>query len=181
MPVIPAGPISPIIVAVRQLIAASPAFQTWTGHAGNSTEAAKSVHLFASLPFTDEGYEPQDVINTRPCAILNLAPQMGWLAERNSSDGFIPFGRIMAEIQDNVPEPEDGVEAQQHYYDVALSFMNSFGQVMEEVATIAESGAYPMFQRIYSNKPIARIDPDLRESQGDYHFGYIIFEWGFRA
>lgn len=178
MAVTPGGSITPQFVATRQLIANTAAFQAWTGAAG-AAGALPRVHGAYSLPYIEGEYTPQQVIDTRPCCIVNLFPNKGWMAQRAGSDGFLPMGMFLAEFQDTVPVPgEEIVDTAQFYLDSFLTFMNNFGAVLEQVIEVAESGGYPYLQRVFTHKSIARIDPELRESQGDYHFAYAVFQWG---
>lgn len=137
---------------MRELIAASPAFQAWTGTA-DATAAAARVHLLVAPP---DSPRPLTLIDfgdfaRERVAVTNAAK---W-AQRSSSNLIVWFQADATAGEE--PDP-------------TIDFCNQVGAVwadMEKMAGVYEKAAFPANLIELASAPV-RIEEEKRQTEGDY-------------
>lgn len=152
MPVTPVGILSEPLAALRRLVAASPAFQAWTG-TGSADEAAQRVHMlvapmsaprpYALIDFGDVARERTVITNRRTWQDRIGSTMLLWI-QADAGGGEEP--------------------------DSTIDFCNRVGAVMSDVETLCGDrvNGFPGLILIDLANPPLRVEEQDRQTQGDY-------------
>lgn len=146
----PTGILSQPLARMRNLIAASPAFQAWVG-ASNSLEALPHVHLLSTTR------KP-----SLPLCLIDLGD--GFERVRTTLVNGRPFessGQIVVYFRDLVAPGADPVDA-------AYAFTNRLGAVWQDFERLAGKPDRVGITQISLSSPPTRIEADRRQYAGDY-------------
>jgi hypothetical protein len=170
----PEGPISEPIEQFRALLAESPTWQAWIG--GDPGDADAHIYETASLPYSNMPYTRAQIEALRPFGIVNILPSLGVELRLSTTDGFTEMTRVEIEVQDNI-------SAELPYREVSRAFNNRMGRILREIYDLSLDGGdnRPFIARIFTAGPISRCEPEVRTSEGDYHFLRIVGEVGIRS
>jgi|GEM_PF-6566486 len=185
MPVAATGFISLSIENLRDLVARSPTWQTWTGSTlGTAEENATRARLFTysmDLPTPDAGqaerYEAAELTGIRPLVLIDafLDPAYGGGFElaRNAHDYMRDGGALLLRFEADVAAELAGDEAQ-----AKRDFINRIGNTLYDIGQLANTDGQLAINHIATLSEAMRSDNLSRATQGDYFFIYIGVRYG---
>ncbi len=172
------GIISEPIAVLQNMVASCPTFQTWCRATGTDDEklakAKSHVYIIAPLPILGTTYTLDDLLNLRPCCVINLDPHQGFSFDTAGDGANRGSGKIQLEFQDNVP-------TEGSYQDVAIAFLNNLGNMITDLAASSLLNGNLYIWKFYTMQQIRRSDPKLDSSQGDFHYAFVVADYGLRA
>lgn len=152
--VTPSGLFSLPLTRLQTLIAASDAFQTWTGTA-NATEAAARVHLIEA-PLVGDNAVNFPCVTIWPGDAHELRRVAG-----GARNHFIDAGSVIAWFEAAITADYQNDPRNAH-----LEFMNNVGAVLEDLIALAGSDTYLNVTEIGLDYGPSETDERLRESKG---------------
>jgi hypothetical protein len=156
---------------VRNMVAASPAFQAWVG-VTNSTDALSSVFIIA----TDaSGTYPNPVsVIPRPFALINLDYVKRDLRGSGNNPLFAPDSAILLkfEVKNNSGHKNLGA-------DPAIAFLNAIGDIIVDLETQSQAGGGLQILSLSIESP-SRKNESFTGEQGDFYEIEIKLSTGYR-
>lgn len=171
MPVEPAGPVSLKLQQLKDLLAASAAWQAWVGRAGNEQVAGEHVYLVDTPRSEDpDGYTLAQHKAMRPFARVDefeLEDKPGgqaWVARRVALGAFTFAGKLILDFVDDVPEEDAGDPVA-----AKLRFMNNVGLVLLDLLRLGGGdGEGLSIHGVEKYLPFVRSDETELATMGDY-------------
>ena len=160
MAVTPTGSYGKALSNVRDLIANTTAFQTWTGTA-NAGAAAARVHLCAASPTA-----------TRPFAVVRWG---GLLSMRKVAYGFYQDGGVV-NVHFEAAHGEDAQDNPLGMSDAEITFCNDVQGIVDGMVVLAANGTYMMPDEI-SLTDVGHSDTSQGESDA-YWLAFVDVTWG---
>jgi len=155
----------------RKLLAASSTWQTWTGHAGDATNAEAHVHDFEKAwAVTDE----KDTPETDVCAIVDLA---GCTA--------LPTTRVYAgEVRIRIEAPVLAAYADSPS-EAFRDFENRVGAIFDELLTASRADTTNTYLALREEgcraEPCLRVNETEADSDGDRMVADLVLAFGPRG
>lgn len=175
MPIDPTGPLSEQLAAVEALLAATPAWQAWVGHAGDPDAARESVYVVGMMPADGAAaFTADELIEMRPFAVVDFDTSGQGFAFPSLALGQYPAnGRILLSFEDNVPD-----EDRREMKDVAYDFLNHAGAVLAGMLATAVDGPHPVIQSANVRLGPRRASLQEAETKGDHMLLVVTLEVG---
>ncbi len=173
----PTGLLTLPLANLRTLLAASAAWQSWTG-AGSPAAAAERIYLIGLFPLA-RSFTLAELQAMRPFAVVDLWTPPGgyggepWKSDRVAESAYQDAGKLTLDLVDEVA-PEDA-------NDIAtakLRFLNDCGSVLSDMQNLSGTDAYLTVHRFELFQGPVRCDPDVVAVQGDFYRAQFIVHWG---
>lgn len=160
---------------LKVMLADSTAFRSWVG-AADQDQALSRIYLEA-LPLGDrQSYDLEELRALRPHAIVWTEPQNGFALRRVSVDdgyGFHESGVIRVWLEQDVGSAMTGLPGS-----VDLSFKNSVGLILDDLAALAGGAGYLDVTEISVLNGPMRSHPDDYDTIGDLIGIELSVSWG---
>lgn len=160
----------------RATLAACPAFRTLVD-ADNATEALTHIYhdAFPAPESQRAEHTRAELTALRPCAIVFLEDNQGWVVERDASgseDCWNAYGIVHFVIFRNVPEAD-----QYNPSKVDTDFRTVIGNIAEQIIGLSETAPYLAANRIVMSGPHRTMLTELKDI-GDAQQAELIVSWG---
>ena len=168
----PDGFLSLPLSGLRDMLAASPAFQSWTG-AADATDAQASVHVIAPDADAHTDY-PESATVQWPLVILNLGKLRRNLVGVGNAGLFNQRIDVTAYIEWQ-PHSSDRDSGEIP----AVEFLNRLGAVLADLEAASQQGGGLQILTYDLSEP-ARADTSQVGGPGDFYTADAVFTIGFR-
>ena len=159
---------------LRQSLANSATFRTWTETADEAAALAK-IHYEGLPPPADNAadYTAAALTAYRPYAVVWTDEENGFWKNKEASGFFRAGGRLILKFEQDVPEAIAADPAE-----IDLRFKNTIGQIIDDLCNLTLVGVgYLCFERITVDIGPYRTHPDDVPSQGDWQAIEIGVDW----
>ena len=170
----PAGSISLAQELLRDTLAASATFRTWTGTISAAAAEARIYHDDLPVPADKAEYTLAELVAYRPMAIIQTDEDGGYVVEQDSvgsSFDFDEHGKLWLCLEQAV-----SVALATQNAELLLQFRNTFGQILDDIRALAGTPGYLAIRRARVFGPY-RMHPDKSTRQGDAVWVWIHIEW----
>lgn len=162
----------------RTMLATCTYLRQWLG--ASSVDVAKDRIYFDSPPPPEEYADAHDkpaMVALRPFVVIWTLPENGLRLHRDSANGWDCGGRLVAQLEQNIPDEFDPAES-------GRLFKNTLGRILKSadssnpgLVELAHVAPHLSLQAMEFEGPF-RCPKKQVESEGDHHYAVVVAEWG---
>ena len=169
----PLGSIALAQEYLRTTLADCTSFRTWVGAVNQAQALARIHHEALPPPITGSEHTLEELRAYRPCALIWTDVDNGFARRVVSVDSSIDSGSLGLRLAQDV-----GEEISHLHAEVYQRFINSVGQIVDELVGLAGLAGYLAMTSLELKSGPFRSHPDEYETVGDIQFCDLRITWG---